>query len=587
MTENGLTESNGGDDRKKVAGDPRNGPRPEHLAGSHVEAERRDPQRTTKHIVSLAKTTYRWCHRNPFVAALSAVSAATLLIGMAVFMHTITKSDRDADASPLNRPEQQTAKAEPGEELAEQRRIEADNNNSRRAARELYGAHMKLAQIAWDDSRPGEIVRLLDLYRPAIASAAGDTDLRGFEWYYWDRLTSRSNESVLNAGDPASESEPLTLKSNAGGIRSVAFSPDGKSLASASQSGAIKIWDPATGLLKLSVGDRQGDRLGSWSETSRSSYGPASSTSRSSDGPAVAGDPRRIYHSVNDSQLFRSVSATNELPGTEIRSHADVVPPFSASAGVGHHLNMGAVAATSVAFSPNENLLASADCAGCIKVWHSTSLHTALLMQHSTEINGLTFSRDGIQLASAGKDGSISIWQAKSGQRMLVIQGHSGWMKSVAFSPDGFSLASACSDGSIKLWDATNGYDMRTFMGHTGMATSVVFSPDGERLASASNDQTVKVWDANTGQALQTLQGHTGTVTSVAFSPDGQRLASGSYDQTVKVWDASSGMDLLTLKGHTGTVTSVAFSPDGQRLVSGSYDQTLKIWDARCLETSP
>jgi hypothetical protein len=134
-------------------------------------------------------------------------------------------------------------------------------------------------------------------------------------------------------------------------------------------------------------------------------------------------------------------------------------------------------------------------------------------------------------------------------------------------------------DQTVKVWDARTGQEVRILKGHSDGVTSVAFSPDDARLASGSFDKTVKVWDARTGQELHTLKGHTSGVFSVGFSPDGPRLASGSNDLTVKVWDARTGQELHTLKGHTSGVFSVAFSPDGQRVVSRDPNGEAIVWD--------
>jgi hypothetical protein len=138
----------------------------------------------------------------------------------------------------------------------------------------------------------------------------------------------------------------------------------------------------------------------------------------------------------------------------------------------------------------------------------------------------------------------------------------------------------------VKLWDARTGQELLSLRGHTGGVSSVAFSPDGQRLASAGWDPAVtagevKLWDARTGQEVLSLRGHTGAVSSVAFSPDGQRLASASYDKTVKLWDARTGQELLSLRGHTGGVTSVAFSPDGQKLFGWDVRGLVLAWDAK------
>ncbi|MCI0458824.1 MAG: hypothetical protein L0Z62_17845, partial [Gemmataceae bacterium] len=146
--------------------------------------------------------------------------------------------------------------------------------------------------------------------------------------------------------------------------------------------------------------------------------------------------------------------------------------------------------------------------------------------------------------------------------------------------------ASGSWDQTVKVWDARSGQELLTLKGHTDGVWCVAFSPDGQRLASGSWDSTisstggaVKIWDARSGQELLTLKAHTSDVRSVAFSPDSQRLTGGSSDRTVMVWDVRRGSGTFVLKGHTGWVESVAFSPNGQRVIAAS-GAMVKSWDA-------
>jgi WD40 repeat protein len=119
----------------------------------------------------------------------------------------------------------------------------------------------------------------------------------------------------------------------------------------------------------------------------------------------------------------------------------------------------------------------------------------------------------------------------------------------------------------VRVWDAKTGQPLHTLEGHTSYVTSVAFSAEGDRLASASWDKTVRVWDAKTGQLLHTLEGHTDWVTSVAFSAEGDRLASASDDKTVRVWDAKTGQPLHTFE-RVGWVRSIVFSGNGSHLLT-------------------
>ena len=191
-------------------------------------------------------------------------------------------------------------------------------------------------------------------------------------------------------------------------------------------------------------------------------------------------------------------------------------------------------------------------------------------------------------IASSSDDQNIKLWDINTGQCFLIFQGHTDSVWAAAFSPDGQILASSSDDQTIKLWQVSTGNCHKTLSGINSQVCSLAFSPDGQILASGNVKQTVHLWNANTGQAWRTLRGNSYQVWSVAFSPVVQILASGSDDQTVRLWDLSTGRVWKTLSGHLDWVLSVAFSPDGRLLASGSYDQTVKLWDIQtgeCLKT--
>ncbi|MEH1814791.1 MAG: ribosome assembly protein 4 [Nostoc sp.] len=332
--------------------------------------------------------------------------------------------------------------------------------------------------------------------------------------------------------------EVNTLEGHNSGVTSVAYTPNGQHLASASNDKTIKIWDVSNGkLLKTLTGHSD----------------PVNSVTYSPNGQHLA--------SASNDKTIKIWDVSSGKPLKTLTGHSNGV--------------------NSVTFSPNGQQLASASSDNTIKIWDvSSGKLLKTLTGHSDSVNSVTFSPNGQQLASASSDNTIKIWDVSSGKPLKTLTGYSKAARSLAYSPNGQQLASASFDNTIKIWDIRGGQLLKSLTGHSSLVTSVAYSPNGHQLASASFDSTIKIWDVSSGQLLKSLTGHSNGVNRVVYSPNGQQLASASSDDnTIKIWDVSSGKPLKSLNGHSSEVNSVAYSPNGQQLASASSDNTIKIWD--------
>jgi WD40 repeat protein len=385
-----------------------------------------------------------------------------------------------------------------------------------------------------------------------------------------------------------------SLRRQGGGVESVAFSPDGKQIASASSEGIkgalsstralVELWDASTG-------------SHTWTLRGHTRQ-VVTSLAFSPDGKRIASASNEemvVWDTPTGKEVFTLRGHTGGISSVAFSPDGKHIASASGyemgdntakvwDASTGREVLTVQGAGASVVFSPDGKQIASV-WRDTLKVWDaSTRQETLTLRGHTSLVSSVAFSRDGNRIASGSVDGTVEVWDATSGRETLTLKGHTGLVTSVAFSPDGKHIASASQDRTVKVWDASTGQRTLTLRGHTQGVLSVAFSPDGNHIASASEDQTVKVWDTSTGEESLTLKGHTQSVTSVAFSPDGKRIASASLDTTVRLWDASTGQETVTLRGHTLRVVSVAFSPDGNRIASGSSD--VKLWDLTKLKSS-
>ncbi|KAL2817096.1 WD40-repeat-containing domain protein [Aspergillus granulosus] len=352
------------------------------------------------------------------------------------------------------------------------------------------------------------------------------------------QIASASHDRTVRLWDASAGDHQKTLAGHSDWVTSVAFSPDGKQIASASYDRTVRLWDASTG-------DHQ--------KTLAGHSGWVRSVAFSPDGKQIA--------SASEDRTVRLWDASTG-------DHQKTLTGYSGSV-------------TSVAFSPDGKQIASASDDGTIRLWDaSTGDHQKTLTGHSGSVRSVAFSPDGKQIASASHDGTIRLCDASTGDHQKTIAGYSSWVMTVAFSPDGKQIASASDDRTVRLWDSSTGDHQKTLAGHSSWVRSVAFSPDGKQIASASHDRTVRLWDASTGDHQKTLTGYSGSVTSVAFSPNGKQIASVSYGRTVRLWDASTGDHQKTLAGHSGSVRSVAFSPNGKQIASVSHDGTIRLCDA-------
>ncbi|KFZ11042.1 hypothetical protein V502_07775 [Pseudogymnoascus sp. VKM F-4520 (FW-2644)] len=316
------------------------------------------------------------------------------------------------------------------------------------------------------------------------------------------------NWSELRGGEIWGTQKTI-LEGHAAMVSDIAFSPDGKLLATASVDSTVRLWGLATQkTLHLLTHDNSVEAI------------------------AFSRDGKLLACAANRDSYSWTLKLWDPATGKELQTQSPIK-------GIGF--------VNSIAFSPDGNFLASSS-GRVVRLWNPATGYLLEILQHDSEPQSITFSPDGKLLASGGGDGIVKLWDPHTGCEMGTFKVYNRRISAIAFSPDSQLLASASfDDNAVNIWDLVRGKERQTFVGHTEGITSVAFSPDGKLLASASYDKMVKLWDPSTGRAQGMIVGRSEFETPIAFSPDGNLLAfaadaltpSGSLANkgTVELWE--------------------------------------------------
>jgi WD40 repeat protein/serine/threonine protein kinase len=410
-------------------------------------------------------------------------------------------------------------------------RLQAETAAKNELEGNLYSTHIALAGRELAAGNVGRAEELLD---------DCPQQLHGWEWHFLKRHRYGNTPPLQHSAT----------------VSRVAFSPDGRQIASVCVDGTGQIRDARTGRV-LHTLQGQAPTVGGGHLARGTAYSP--------DGSCLA-----VAH-MNG--LVRVWDATNGQLRHTLKGHKGP--------------------AWQVAFSPDSRALASAGADRKVRLWDVASgQEIQVFAEHPAAVKGVAFRPDGRSVVAACDDGTVKVWDRDTGRETFSFRGELlAYPGSAWFSPDARRLAWSCPDGSIKIWDTTTGRLEIDQQSNTHQCRAVAFSPDGTRIALAGFDGTLRLLHAATGREMLTIFAHPSLVADAAFSHDGNKLASASYDHTVRVWDATpldhdpQAPHCVTLTGHKQMVSGVAFSPDGRWLASSSWDGTVKLWETRASGT--
>ena len=322
------------------------------------------------------------------------------------------------------------------------------------------------------------------------------------------KIASASADKTVQIWNATSKNPTLVYRNHARSVSAVAWSPDGLRLVSGSWDTTVQVWDARTGR-----------KLFTYRGFSR-------------EVSAVAWSPGGEY--IACGSWDKTVQVRQAESGSRLFTYSGHTSPI--------HSVAWSLSSSTTPIRPGIQPDAGARELKRARLSEGLSPPQTPLRAPTA---GRKENEGGLRIASASGDATnadvdhrVHVWNALTGDELLIHRDHFYFVNGVAWSPDGKKIASASADTNVQVWNATTGSNILTYRGHSSKVNGVAWSPNGRRIASASDDRTVQVWDAATGETIFTYRGHSKEVNSVAWSPNGTRIASASHDATVQVWHA-------------------------------------------------